>query len=71
VAHGFAAITDLLLWYQVDSYYNPNDELGLAWTTRRRRGLGHLRPCAFRQGPDQPEALGARPGPSPRAGLRT
>jgi dTDP-4-dehydrorhamnose 3,5-epimerase len=31
VAHGFAALTDLLLWYQVDSYYNPADELGLAW----------------------------------------
>ena len=31
VAHGFAALTDLLLWYQVDGYYNPADELGLAW----------------------------------------
>ncbi len=31
VAHGFAALTDLLLWYQVDGYYNPGDELGLAW----------------------------------------
>ncbi len=31
VAHGFAALTDLLLWYLVDGYYNPADELGLAW----------------------------------------
>ena len=31
VAHGFAALTDVLLWYLVDSYYNPADELGLAW----------------------------------------
>ena len=31
VAHGFAALTDLLLWYLVDSYYNEADELGLAW----------------------------------------
>lgn len=31
VAHGFAALNDLLLWYLVDSYYNPSDELGLAW----------------------------------------
>jgi dTDP-4-dehydrorhamnose 3,5-epimerase len=31
VAHGFAALTDLLLWYLVDSYYNASDELGLAW----------------------------------------
>ena len=31
VAHGFAALSDLLLWYLVDGYYNPDDELGLAW----------------------------------------
>ena len=31
VAHGFAALTDLLLWYLVDGYYNEADELGLAW----------------------------------------
>jgi len=31
VAHGFAAHTDLLLTYLVDNYYDPDDELGLAW----------------------------------------
>lgn len=31
VAHGFAAITDIVLWYMVDGYYNPDDELGVAW----------------------------------------
>jgi dTDP-4-dehydrorhamnose 3,5-epimerase len=31
VAHGFASLTDVLLWYLVDGYYNPNDELGLSW----------------------------------------
>ncbi len=31
VAHGFASLTDVLLWYLVDGYYNPGDELGLAW----------------------------------------
>jgi dTDP-4-dehydrorhamnose 3,5-epimerase len=31
VAHGFAALTDLLLWYLVDGYYNPDDELGVAF----------------------------------------
>jgi dTDP-4-dehydrorhamnose 3,5-epimerase len=31
VAHGFAALTDVLLWYLVDGYYNESDELGLAW----------------------------------------
>ena len=31
VAHGFAAVTDLTISYMVDGYYNPDDELGLAW----------------------------------------
>jgi dTDP-4-dehydrorhamnose 3,5-epimerase len=31
VAHGFATLTDLTISYMVDSYYNPDDELGLAW----------------------------------------
>jgi dTDP-4-dehydrorhamnose 3,5-epimerase len=31
VAHGFASQTDMLMWYLVDSYYNPADELGVAW----------------------------------------
>ena len=31
VAHGFASLTDLTLTYLVDSYYNPEDELGVAW----------------------------------------
>ena len=31
VGHGFAAVTDLTLTYLVDSYYNPADELGVAW----------------------------------------
>jgi dTDP-4-dehydrorhamnose 3,5-epimerase len=31
VAHGFAAATDLTMTYLVDQYYNPADELGLAW----------------------------------------
>ncbi|MGZ4690772.1 MAG: dTDP-4-dehydrorhamnose 3,5-epimerase family protein [Acidimicrobiia bacterium] len=31
VAHGFAALTDMTITYLVDSYYNPRDELGVAW----------------------------------------
>ncbi len=31
VAHGFAALSDILLTYLVDNYYDPDDELGLAW----------------------------------------
>lgn len=31
VAHGFAALTDLVLTYLVDRYFDPADELGIAW----------------------------------------
>jgi dTDP-4-dehydrorhamnose 3,5-epimerase len=31
VAHGFAALTDMTISYLVDGYYNPADELGVAW----------------------------------------
>jgi len=31
VAHGFAALTDLTITYLVDGYYDPADELGVAW----------------------------------------
>jgi dTDP-4-dehydrorhamnose 3,5-epimerase len=31
VAHGFAALTDMTITYLVDGYYNPSDELGVAW----------------------------------------
>jgi len=31
VAHGFASLSDLTLTYLVDSYYNAEDELGVAW----------------------------------------
>jgi dTDP-4-dehydrorhamnose 3,5-epimerase len=31
VAHGFAALTDMVITYLVDGYYNPADELGIAW----------------------------------------
>lgn len=31
VAHGFAALSDMTITYLVDGYYNPSDELGMAW----------------------------------------
>jgi dTDP-4-dehydrorhamnose 3,5-epimerase len=31
VAHGFAALTNVILTYLVDRYYSPDDELGVAW----------------------------------------
>jgi dTDP-4-dehydrorhamnose 3,5-epimerase len=31
LAHGFASLTDVTLTYLVDGYYDPADELGVAW----------------------------------------
>lgn len=31
VAHGFASLSELTLTYLVDAYYNPSDELGVAF----------------------------------------
>jgi dTDP-4-dehydrorhamnose 3,5-epimerase len=31
LAHGFASLTDMTIMYLVDGYYNPADELGVAW----------------------------------------
>ncbi|RMH75792.1 MAG: dTDP-4-dehydrorhamnose 3,5-epimerase, partial [Actinomyces sp.] len=31
VAHGFAALTEVTITYLVDGYFNPDDELGVAW----------------------------------------
>ena len=31
VAHGFGSLTDMTITYLVDGYYNPSDELGVAW----------------------------------------
>jgi dTDP-4-dehydrorhamnose 3,5-epimerase len=31
VAHGFLAVTDVLVTYLVDHYYDSEDELGVAW----------------------------------------
>ena len=44
VAHGFAALTDMTITYLVDGYYNPADELGVAWDDPDdRRRLGRRR----------------------------
>ena len=31
VAHGFSALSSMTITYLVDGYYNPADELGVAW----------------------------------------
>jgi dTDP-4-dehydrorhamnose 3,5-epimerase len=72
VAHGFAAKTDMTLVYLVDGYYNPADELGVAWWDPAIGADFGVADPVFserdRRNPllgDLPEAL------RPRAGLRT
>ncbi len=67
VAHGFAALTDLLLWYLVDSYYNDSDELGLAWDDPAvAADWGLTDPILSRAGQGQPPSgRDRRRGPTP------
>ena len=65
VAHGFASLTDLTMTYLVDSYYNPEDELGVAWDDPGDRGrLGRRRPDPVGPGPGQPAPGGHRSVPA-------
>ncbi len=74
MAHGFAALTDMTITYLVDGYYNPADELGVAWDDpddRRRLGRDATRSCRTatrptRAGRDLP--AGAGPTPALRTG---
>ena len=47
VAHGFAALTDVVITYLVDQYYNEADELGVAWDdpTSAPTGSSKIRSC--------------------------
>jgi dTDP-4-dehydrorhamnose 3,5-epimerase len=72
VAHGFAALTDLLLWYQVDGYYNPADELGLAWDDPEvSADWGVADPVLSDRDRANPLRRDLPPDLRPRAGLRT
>jgi dTDP-4-dehydrorhamnose 3,5-epimerase len=72
VAHGFASLTDVLLWYLVDGYYNPADELGLAWDDPALGidwGIGD--PVLSARDQANPRRADITPALRPRAGLRT
>ena len=57
VAHGFAALTDVLLTYLVDNYYDDSDELGLAWDDPAvGADWGVTDPILSDAGPEQPAA---------------
>jgi dTDP-4-dehydrorhamnose 3,5-epimerase len=72
VAHGFAAVTDVLLWYLVDGYYNPADELGLAWDDPEvAADWGVADPIVSDRDRTNPRRADIGPEVRPRAGLRT
>jgi dTDP-4-dehydrorhamnose 3,5-epimerase len=72
VAHGFASHTDLLLWYLVDGYYNPEDELGLAWDDPEvGADWGVAEPVLSDRDRANPSRREIPPALRPQRGLRT
>jgi dTDP-4-dehydrorhamnose 3,5-epimerase len=72
VAHGFAALTDLTLTYLVDQYYNPDDELGVAWDDPEiGADWGVVDPVLSDRDRKNPSRAGIPAGRRPYAGLRT
>jgi dTDP-4-dehydrorhamnose 3,5-epimerase len=72
VAHGFSSLTDLTLTYMVDSYYNPEDELGLAWDDPTvAADWGFTDPVLSARDQANPRRDDIDPGRRPYRGLRT
>jgi dTDP-4-dehydrorhamnose 3,5-epimerase len=72
VAHGFASLTDVLLWYLVDGYYNPDDELGVAWDDPDiGADWGLQDPVLSDRDRANPARSAIEPALRPRVGLRT
>jgi dTDP-4-dehydrorhamnose 3,5-epimerase len=72
VAHGFAALTDLTITYLVDQYYNPEDELGVAWDDPAIGADWQLDdPVISKRDQANPSRSDLPPGRRPHFGLRT
>ncbi len=72
VAHGFASLTDLTLWYLVDNYYNADDELGVAWNDPAiAADWGVADPVLSQRDQANPKRSEIHPAVQPRVGLRT
>jgi len=72
VAHGFASVTDVTLTYLVDGYYNPDDELGVAWDDPQiGADWGITDPVLSARDRTNPSRGDIDPGRQPYAGLRT
>ncbi|MBW3573315.1 MAG: dTDP-4-dehydrorhamnose 3,5-epimerase [Actinobacteria bacterium] len=71
VAHGFAALTDVTITYLVDRYYNPADELGVAWDDPEIGADWGLRaPMLSTRDQANPRRADLPPARRPHAGLR-
>ena len=71
VAHGFAAHSDLTIVYLVDSYYNPEDELGVAWNDPTiAADWGVADPVLSGRDQTNPQRADLPPNLRPHAGLR-
>ncbi|MBV8462606.1 MAG: dTDP-4-dehydrorhamnose 3,5-epimerase family protein [Acidimicrobiales bacterium] len=72
VAHGFASLTDVTLWYLVDGYYNPADELGVAWDDPAiEADWGLSDPIVSERDRSNPRRADIPAGVRPSQGLRT
>ena len=72
VAHGFASLTDVTLTYLVDGYYNPADELGVAWDDPAiAADWGLTDPILSGRDQANPTRDALDPQWQPHAGLRT
>jgi dTDP-4-dehydrorhamnose 3,5-epimerase len=72
VAHGFASLTDMTITYLVDGYYNPTDELGVAWDDPEiGADWGLADPILSKRDHDNPRRADIAPQWRPHYGLRT
>jgi dTDP-4-dehydrorhamnose 3,5-epimerase len=72
VAHGFAARSALTITYLVDGYYNPADELGVAWDDPEiGADWGVAEPILSERDRTNPRRADLPAGRRPYAGLRT
>jgi dTDP-4-dehydrorhamnose 3,5-epimerase len=72
VAHGFAALSDMTITYLVDNYYNPDDELGVAWDDPEiAADWGVTSPVLSVRDQKNPRRADLAPQWQPHYGLRT
>jgi dTDP-4-dehydrorhamnose 3,5-epimerase len=72
VAHGFAALTDMTITYLVDGYYNPADELGVAWDDPAiAADWGVTDPVLSTRDQENPRRADLEPGLRPSWPMRT